>query len=137
MLSPITVSSLDYERIHALLESPVHRFATGADALSRELDRADVRAPRELPPDVISMNSTVRFTLDEGAEVFEYTLSFPRDAGRGDKARISVLSPIGSALLGLRVGDAIDWQVPDGRTVTLRVTELLWQPEKHGEDLGD
>jgi regulator of nucleoside diphosphate kinase len=132
----ITLSSLDYERLHALLDSPAARGVAVADSLAQELDRADILEPAELPADVVSMNSTVRFVFDPEPEEFEYTLSWPREADQQDKPRISVFTPIGAALLGLRVGDAIDWTVPSGKSVRLRVTELLDQPESRGEYLG-
>ena len=137
MLPHITLSTLDHERLHALLASPAARGVAAADSLTRELERADVLDPRELPVDVVSMNSTLRFVFDPEPEEFEYTLSWPREAELQDKARISVFTPIGAALLGLRVGDSIDWTVPSGKSVRLRVTELLWQPERAGQDLGD
>lgn len=132
----IILSTLDYDRLHALLDSPATRGVAAADSLRLELDRADVLEPAVLPPDVVSMNSTVRFVFDPEPEEYEYTLSWPRDAELQDKARISVFTPIGAALLGLRVGDAIDWVVPSGKTVRLRVTELLLQPERSGAELG-
>ena len=136
MQPPIALSTLDYERLHALLASPAARGVAAADSLLREIDRAEILDPKELPADVVSMNSTVRFVFDPEPEEFEYTLSWPREAEQKDKARISVFTPIGAALLGLRVGDSIDWTVPSGKSVRLHVTELLWQPERAGEDLG-
>lgn len=136
MQTAITLSALDYERLHALLGSPAARGAAVADSLARELDRADLFEPAQLPPDVVSMNSTLRFVFEPSVEEHEYTLSWPRDAGLGDRPRLSVLSPVGAALLGLRVGDSIDWPVPDGTSVRLRVTAIPWQPERNGQDLG-
>lgn len=136
MQTRITLSTLDYERLHALLDSPAARGVAAADSLLLELERAELLEPAILPPDVVSMNSTVRFVFDPEPEEYEYTLSWPREAELQDKARLSVFTPIGAALLGLRVGDSIDWVVPSGKTVRLRVTELLWQPERSGADLG-
>ncbi|KAF7599553.1 MAG: transcription elongation factor GreAB [Candidatus Dactylopiibacterium carminicum] len=136
MLPQITLTTFDYERLHALLDSPAARGVAVADVLAEELDRAELLEPSELPADVVSMNSRLRFVFDPEPEVYEYTLSWPRDAGLDDGPRLSVFTPIGAALLGLRVGDTIDWTVPSGKSVRLRVTELLWQPESNGEDLG-
>jgi regulator of nucleoside diphosphate kinase len=103
------------------------------ESLEEELDRAEVVAANEIPPDVITMNSRVRVRdLDSGMERV-YTIVFPRDADPAHN-RISILAPIGTALLGYRVGDVIEWEVPAG-TRRLRVEEVLYQPEAAGERL--
>ena len=96
-----------------------------------ELNRAVVVAPKEVPGDVITMNSRVRLVdLDQGTEL-EYTLVYPQDADVS-AGRISIVAPIGAAMLGYRVGDVIEWEVPAG-TRRLRVEELLYQPEAAGD----
>lgn len=128
--SPVLlVSRLDCERIEALLDSPGMQHLD-ASALRAELDRAEVVDPARMPPDVITMNSTARFVIHDGSER-ELTLVYPRDAdGRAD--RVSILAPVGSALLGLRIGDSIDWPVPGGN-LSLRVLSIRYQPEAAGE----
>lgn len=127
----IVVSRLDAQRIEALLEDAGKR-GVDTSALERELARADVVEPAQMPGDVISMNSTARFRdVNNGAER-ELTLVYPRDAD-ADAGRVSVLAPIGSALLGLRVGQSIDWPLPGGRTATLEVLSINYQPEAAGE----
>lgn len=82
-----------------------------------------------LPPDVVTMNSRVVYT-DETADVQRVVkIVYPRDADASE-GRISVLSPIGTALLGLSVGQSIEWDFPDRSRRTLRVDELLDQPER-------
>ncbi len=99
--------------------------------LEQELLRAEIVPPREIPGDVVTMNSTVRLKdLDTGKEV-TYTLVFPADANAAEN-RISVLAPIGTALIGYRVGNVITWKVPAGRR-RLKVEEILYQPEKAGD----
>ena len=128
-LPSLLVSRLDCERIEALLDSPVaHQLDTST--LRAELDRAEVVEPAQMPPDVITMNSTARFAVEDGSER-EVTLVYPRDA-EGGADRVSILAPVGSALLGLRVGDSIDWPVPGGK-LTLRVLAIRYQPEAAGE----
>ena len=101
----ITLSSLDLDRIEALLAAiPASVFPGKAD-LQAELDRADVVAPEEIPPNVVTMNSTVQFTIEETGKEFCLTLVYPRDMD-GSADRISIFAPVGSALLGLAVGDA-------------------------------
>jgi regulator of nucleoside diphosphate kinase len=120
----IILSRLDLERIEALLERD---DAPQAEALRAELDRAEVREPRDMPADVITMNSTARFVDEASGDEHEMTLVYPRDAGA--PGTVSVLAPVGSALLGLRVGQSIDWSGPGGRPLRLRVLAVAWQPE--------
>jgi regulator of nucleoside diphosphate kinase len=97
------------------------------EELDRELDRAEIIGAAELPPDVVTMHSTVRVrNLDRGITAV-YTLAFPADADI-EKKRISVLAPIGTALIGYRAGDRIEWLTPGG-TKRLQIEEVLFQPE--------
>lgn len=128
---PITVSSLDLERIERLLDNDATSRLPGIESLQAELDRASVVEPKEIPPDIVTMNSVVRFRDDDSGKEYELTLVYPDGAGKS--GTISVLAPIGSALLGLTVGQSIAWVVPGGRTITLRVLELVRQPEAMGE----
>ena len=128
---PITMSSLDEARLERLLESDAYRQLPGVDALLSEMERANVVKPVDMPPDVVTMNSTIRFVDDSNGAEFEYTLVYPADAGKPDT--ISVLAPAGSALLGLSVGQSIAWRVPGGRELDLRVLAVVRQPEAMGE----
>lgn len=95
-------------------------------ALDRELDRAQAVRPEKIPPDVITMNSKLRMTdLQSGTQRI-VTLVYPDQANDAD--RVSILSPLGTALLGYRVGDEIHWETPTGN-LHLRIEELLYQPE--------
>ena len=128
---PLTMSSLDEARLERLLESDAYRQLPGVDALLSEMERANVVRPVDMPPDVVTMNSTIRFVDDSNGAEFEYTLVYPADAGKPDT--ISVLAPAGSALLGLSVGQSIAWRVPGGRELDLRVLAVVRQPEAMGE----
>lgn len=97
-----------------------------------ELERAKVVAPEAMPPTVVTMNSTIRFAIEPTGKEFELTLSYPEDV-QGQPGRISILAPVGSALLGLAVGDQMEWPVPGSRTVRVRVLEVSYQPERAGE----
>ncbi|WP_293009158.1 nucleoside diphosphate kinase regulator [Nitrosomonas sp.] len=103
----------------------------GVDTLMDEIDRATVVEPTEVPPDVITMNSTIRFVDDTNGSEFKLTLVYPDEAGTPET--ISIAAPVGSALLGLSVGQSIMWQVPGGRELSLRVLEVIRQPEAMGE----
>ena len=85
-----------------------------------------------MPPDVVSMNSRVRFVLDDAAEPIEMTLAYPKDV-HGEADKLSVLTPIGNALLGLKAGDSIAWTRPDGAECQVRVLEIVYQPERAGQ----
>lgn len=126
----IIVSRLDLERLELLLEADAYRRLPGIDALRSELDRATVVEPSEVPPEVVTMNSTVRFIDESTASKYELTLVYPEASGAADK--VSILAPVGSALLGLSVGQSIFWQVPGGRRLQLRVLEVVRQPEAMG-----
>ncbi|HNP65521.1 MAG TPA: nucleoside diphosphate kinase regulator [Woeseiaceae bacterium] len=127
---PIIVSTLDAERLERLLDSSTYKHLPGIDALRDELNRATLVAPTEVPPDVVTMNSTVRFTDDSSGSNYELSLVYPTSAGSPET--VSVLAPIGSALLGLSVGQTISWQLPGGRELQLRVLEIVQQPEASG-----
>lgn len=128
---PIIVSSLDRQRIEHILSTPGHRMTPGIDALSDELDRADIVEPVDMPANVVTMNSTVRFVDETSGGEFELTLVYPEASGA--PGTVSVLAPVGSALLGLSVGQSISWQVPGGRLLRLRILDVVYQPEARGE----
>ncbi|KMN49244.1 elongation factor GreAB [Chromobacterium violaceum] len=125
----ITVSSLDYDRLAALLENCEHDHPV-AGRLEAELERADVVDPQAMPSNVVTMNSSVRIRLGDGQEK-QLTLVYPRDAD-SEQRRISVLAPIGAALLGLSTGQSMQWPTPSGHT-ELTVLEITYQPEAAGE----
>jgi regulator of nucleoside diphosphate kinase len=127
---PIIVSSLDLERLEQLLESGQYKRLPGVDALRRELDRASIVEPTEVPTGVVTMNSTARFVDDATKQEYELTLVYPEASGPVNT--VSVLAPVGSALLGLSVGQSISWQVPGGRRLQLRILDVTYQPEAMG-----
>ncbi len=99
--------------------------------LENELDQGKVIKPQEIPPDVITMNSEVHLRDLNSGEEKTYRLVFP-DRADASQGRISVLAPVGTALLGYRVGDVIEWKVPAGIT-KLKVEKLIYQPEAAGD----
>ncbi|PXV60490.1 regulator of nucleoside diphosphate kinase [Dyella jiangningensis] len=128
---PIVISSLDLERIEALLERMPPTQAAQYQALRGELDRADVLEPAAIPADVVTMNSVVTFKDDDSGD--ELTISLVYPSGAGVPGTVSILAPVGSALLGLKVGQHIEWPTPDGRRRQLRVLEIEYQPEASGD----
>lgn len=129
---PITLSSQDLDRIEALLAALPSSALAGKAELQAELDRAEVLSPDEMPSTVVTMNSTVKFSIKETGKEFCLTLVYPRDMD-GSADLISIFAPVGSALLGLSIGDELAWPGPGGKPMTVRVTEVVYQPERAGE----
>lgn len=131
MKPPIVVSSLDMERLEQLLDSLPENQAGTRSALFEELARAELVEPEQMPANVVTMNSRVRFALDGAQEVFDLLLAYPKDM-QGASDKLSVLTPVGNALLGLREGDTISWTRPDGGRFDVTVREIVYQPERAG-----
>jgi regulator of nucleoside diphosphate kinase len=133
LLEPsIRVTTLDNERLRRLLADGQYtcdREATAA--LLDELDRANIVAPESIADDVVTMNSRLLFRDEDTGDTREVSLVYPADEAT-QPDRVSVLAPIGSALLGLTVGQAIDWLLPQGWRKRLRVVQMLYQPEAAG-----
>ena len=101
------------------------------DALEKELNRAKLVDPKRIPEEVITMNSRVRLCDLVSGEELTYTIVYPSDAN-AEHNKISILAPIGTALLGYRVGDVVEWTVPSG-VRSLKIQEVLYQPESVGD----
>lgn len=119
---PIVLGRSDHEALARLAESITTKNPAVADQLFGELERARVVSDRQLRPDVVRMNSTLRFSTDAG-ESRTVTLVFPGEADIA-AGKVSVLTPIGAALIGLSVGQSIDWTGRDGRVHRLKVEGL-------------
>ncbi|AJI96619.1 hypothetical protein BD65_1530 [Yersinia ruckeri] len=128
----ITINELDAERLDALLAQPAFADSPIANALNEELDRADILSPSEIPADVVTMNSRVRFRDLNSEEEHIRTLVYPASL-KDSSEQISVMAPLGAALLGLHVNDEINWTLPGGDEARITVLELLYQPEAAGE----
>lgn len=121
----ITMTRFDHARLSRLAESYLDRNPDVADALLAELDRARLVEEGKIAADVVRMGSSLRFTSDLGEERL-VTLVFPGEADIAE-GKISVLTPIGAALIGLSAGQSIDWTARDGRVHRLTV-ETVEQP---------
>ena len=130
----IYITEFDMERLTKLLQDAqftTYRKSDYLEKLEEELERAHLVKPEEVPADVVTMNSRVRMVDVESHEEMTLTLVFPQDADI-DQNKISVLAPIGTAMLGYRLGDTFEWVVPDG-VRKLRIEEILYQPEASGD----
>jgi regulator of nucleoside diphosphate kinase len=131
----IYISEFDMKRLKGLIKFAEERWDKRVlpylEELDEELDRAEIVKPEDIPTDVITMNSKFRLNnLDSGEEVV-YTLVFPAKAD-SKNGKISILAPVGIAVLGYRVGDTVEWKVPAGLK-RLRVEEIVYQPEAAGD----
>lgn len=124
----IRISTADADRLDALLAT-LPPASPARTALEAELTRADIIDSKSMPADVIMMNSQARFRVLTSGEEHCLRLVYPKDVdSRG--GTVSVLAPVGSALLGLAAGDEIDWGLPDGNAVRVRVMEVVHQPAR-------
>lgn len=128
----IKVTVTDHERLRRVVDAySGTRDRDATEALSDELDRAELVAPEQIAGNVVTMNSRVVFRDDETGDAREVALVYPQESNP-DAGRISVLAPIGSALLGLSLGQTIDWPIPSGKLKRLRAVRILYQPEEAG-----
>ncbi|KQV99571.1 GreA/GreB family elongation factor [Rhizobacter sp. Root1221] len=126
------LSELDHVRLSAL----VRRNPTAADGpLERLLDGASTVPPCDVPPDIVTMHSQVQVADPTTGERSLLILAYPTEADPAT-GRVSVLSPVGVALLGLRVGETASWTTPDGRHHGARVEAIPYQPEASGDHTG-
>lgn len=118
----IIVGERDYQRLTGLANGALERIPDVAEELLAEMDRAKVVAPAKLPADVVRMGSFVTFESDS-AQHRRVQLVYPGEADI-EQGRISVLTPIGAALIGLAAGQSIAWTARDGRKHVLTVTAV-------------
>ncbi|MCE7604668.1 nucleoside diphosphate kinase regulator [Vibrio fluvialis] len=126
----IVVSTLDMDRISALLEQ-MPKLSPELEKLEDELDRATIKEPQEMPDNVVSMNSTVRFKFTGKDEIIQKNLVYPHEVKNSDD--ISIFAPVGSALLGLAAGQTLTWPMPGGAEKTIEILEVVYQPEREGD----
>ena len=130
-LATIYITSIDHERLGNLIE--VSRERDGEmnreylDELESELDRAEIVDQKDIPADVITMRSRVQLKDMITGDTTIYSLVFPTEANLSE-GKISILAPVGTAMLGYRLGDVIEGQVPSGLR-RLKVEEVVYQPE--------
>lgn len=130
----IFITEYDKERLEKILPATpdsTNRNRQDLRNLAKELARAKIVPPERIPPDVVTMNSRVVLRDLNSDETMTYTLVFPKDADI-DAGAISILAPVGTAIIGYAVGDVIEWPVPGG-TRRIRIEQILYQPEAAGD----
>lgn len=129
----IYITEHDMSRLKVLVKSVYklnNRKKEYLTELEEELDRANIVPSEKIPKNIITMNSKVRLKDLDSEEEMIYSLVFPHSANINHN-RISILAPIGTALIGYKVGDVIKWKVPGG-VRKLKVEKILYQPEAAG-----
>ena len=132
-MSTLIINRLDFSRIKKSIADAKHfRSISDADAskLVQELESATVVEPEEIPDNVVTMNSVVKVSFLNDNKQIQFRIVYPDQANFRDN-RISIFSPIATALIGYKVNDEIDWLVPAGQT-KIRIDEIIYQPEAAG-----
>ncbi|WP_413578009.1 nucleoside diphosphate kinase regulator [Bdellovibrio sp. HCB290] len=119
-LPSLVITHDDYHKISAILS---FAKASVAEQLEEELGRARLVTSEELGHDIVAMNSTVTFTDLDTHKAQSVTLCYPNDANI-EENKVSILAPIGAALIGLRVGQEISWPLTDGKVRHIRVSAV-------------
>ena len=126
------INELDHKRLMRLIEDALNGVTEQSNSLRSlqvELTRANVVNAEELPRDVVTMRSRVLIMLED--EEKEITLVYPNEANLST-GKISILSPVGTAIIGYRVGDVVNWLTPGGLK-RIRIKKVLYQPEASGD----
>lgn len=129
----IIISEQDLHRLETMLEHQ-SKLTVTMQHLEEELARADVVAPQDMPPYVVTMNAKVLITIAPSTEATEITLVYPHDF-RGETGQVNVVAPVGTAILGLAEGQEIEWPQPDGHLMKVKIEKILYQPERAGDYL--
>jgi regulator of nucleoside diphosphate kinase len=132
MLKEIYITDLDRERLKSIIDAELksgHMLDKSMKKLDEEINNAKVVNSRQIPQDIITMNSRALLHLDR--EEFEVSLVYHEEADWSN-SKMSVLSPIGTAILGYRVGDTVEWEIPSG-IAQIQIKDLLYQPEACGD----
>jgi regulator of nucleoside diphosphate kinase len=119
----ITLSDTDYERLSALVTAAMTSAPQLAEVLAAEIARAQVLAADKCPRDVVSMHSEVEFRDDTTGRVQSMQLVYPNESDVS-KRKLSVLTPVGAALIGVRAGESITWETPTGDLRKLTVLSV-------------
>lgn len=131
----IYITRIDHERLGNLIERVRNQHDTANFAyikqLEEELEDAEIVAPEDVPPDVVTMRSKVKLKDFDTGEENVYSIVFPSEANF-DEGKISILAPLATALLGYKRGDTVEFEAP-ARLRRLRIEEILYQPESAGD----
>jgi regulator of nucleoside diphosphate kinase len=132
-MGTLILSKIDQQRIlesikKALLEHKLN--ASEAESLLKEVNSAKIVEPRDIPNDVVTMNSVVRVKFQNSGKDIKFQIVYPEEADIKNN-KISILSPVATALIGYRTNDTVEWIIPSGMTQIL-IEEIIYQPEAAG-----
>lgn len=133
-MKKIILNRLDYLRIKKRIENArkLRSIAESeAESLLNELESASIMEPGDIPPDVVTMNSVVRISFSGTEKRVQFQVVYP-DQANFKENKISIFSPIATALIGYRIGDEIEWVVPGGLT-KIKIEDIIYQPEAAGD----
>ncbi|MGF1587024.1 MAG: nucleoside diphosphate kinase regulator [Bacteroidales bacterium] len=133
-MTKLILNRLDFLRIqksidNAKLVKSIN--ANEAESLLHELNSATIVEPEEIPSNVVTMNSIVKISFLNSNQQTQFQIVYPQQANLKEK-KISIFSPIATALIGCQVGDEVEWIVPAGPT-KIRIDEIIYQPEAAGD----
>jgi regulator of nucleoside diphosphate kinase len=129
----LVMSRIDYARIKKSIIDLKHSRAISPKELEKlngELNAAHIVEPGEVPDDVVTMNSVVKIVFRNSGKVLQFKIVYPEEANLKEN-KISIFSPVATAILGYRTGDEVDWTVPGGAT-KIYIEDILYQPESEG-----
>jgi regulator of nucleoside diphosphate kinase len=129
----IFITKYDYSRLMNVIQKSISadKFDTNVKDLLEEIKRAKKIDPHDIPPDFVTMNSIFELKNLGKPDFRQLKLVFPSDADMDDN-KISVLGPVGTAVLGYRVGDVIKWKTPSGEKY-FQISKIIYQPEANGD----
>ena len=133
-MKEIILSSLDVSRIRKSIEEAIRKKSIGqneASTLANELLSAKIVEPEKIPGNIVTMNLIVKVSFLNTKKTLQIQIVYPENANFREN-RISILSPVATALIGYKVSDEIEWIVPSGLT-RLRIDEIIYQPEAAGD----
>ncbi len=129
-MKQIIITSVDSQRLHSRIKEAQVR-SESITKLNQEIDRAKIVEPQKVPKDVITMHSRVKIHNMDMNQTMVVQLVYPEEANMKEQ-KISIFAPIGTALLGFRKGDTIEWEVPKGKTM-IKIEDIIYQPEAAGD----
>ncbi len=133
-MGQLIINKNDFTRIHQSINLAKQSNAikkAEAEQLLNELKSAKIVEPKDIPRDVVTMNSEVKIHFQNNKQQMKFKLVYPKDANLKEN-KISIFSSVASALIGYKVGDEIEWLLPTGLTKIV-IDEITYQPEAAGD----
>ena len=134
IMKKVTLTKNDYTRIYKAITDAKNSKTINsneAEKLLSELSKAEIVPSEKIDKDVVTMNSEVKLFFENTQKVQSFKIVYPQDANLKEN-KISIFSPIATALIGYRIGDEIEWIVPGGMT-KIKIVDLIYQPEAAGD----